>query len=294
TSRANEGPDSTAIGASFGSTSANTQDGVESRSGSRPLDTLTTNAPRPILSRARIMTSRTAWDGAADTTTSAPRTAAVRSPTAATAGASAAPGRNMWFTCSRFTLSTTSGSRAHRVTVSKSPFRASRSASAVPHAPPPTTALRVTRLPLSASGTDSRSLAAAEPDVGGEHVSEHRGEPKRDREPRRAVGPGPEDRNRDGALDHVDHADGNRVRPAEHAVHIGGAEVVGAVLAQVDALPEPAGDVARRRGADQVGEEEHDGQPEVVHPRAVSRLRRSFRLSGEPVNRHASRKPFTR
>src|SRR5438132_1233587 len=151
----------TAIGASFGSTSANTQDGVESRSGSRPLDTLTTNAPRPILSRARIMTSRTAWDGAADTTTSAPRTAAVRSPTAATAGASAAPGRNMWFTCSRFTLSTTSGSRAHRVTVSKSPFRANRSASAVPHAPPPTTAIRVMRLPLSASGTDSRSLAAS-------------------------------------------------------------------------------------------------------------------------------------
>src|SRR5207247_2351570 len=96
-----------------------------------------------------------------------------------------------------------------------------------------------------------------------------------------------------GALDHVDHADGNRVLPAEHAVHVGGAEVVRAVLAQVDAFPEPAGDVARRRGADQVGEEEHHGQPEVVHPRAVSRLRRSFRLSGEPVSRTASRNPFT-
>src|SRR2546427_9519930 len=84
---ANEGPDSTAIGASFGSTSANTHDGVESRSGSRPLDTLTTNAPRPILARARVMTSLTAWDGAADTTTSAPRTPAARAPTAASADA---------------------------------------------------------------------------------------------------------------------------------------------------------------------------------------------------------------
>src|SRR3989449_4792387 len=130
TSRANDGPERTAIGVSFGSASANTHDGVARRSGSRPLDTLTTSAPRLIWPRARVMTSRTAWDGAADTTTSAPRTAAARSPSAVTAGASAAPGRNMWFRCSRFTLSTTSGSRAHRVTMSKSPLRASRSASA--------------------------------------------------------------------------------------------------------------------------------------------------------------------
>src|SRR5436309_7336795 len=161
TSRANEGPESTAIGVSLGSASANTHDGVVRRSGSSPLDTLTTNTPRPTWPRTRVMTSRTTWDGAADTTTAAPRTAAVRSPSAVTAGASAAPGRNMWFTCSRFTLSTTSGSRAHRVTMSKSPLRASRSASAVPHAPPPTTAIRVTRLPLSASGTDSPSPAAS-------------------------------------------------------------------------------------------------------------------------------------
>src|SRR2546425_963876 len=141
--------------------SANTHDGVESRSGSRPLDTLTTKAPRPILPRARVMTSRTAWDGAADTTTAAPPTAAVKSPSAVTAGASAAPGRNMWFRCSRFTLSTTSGSRAQRVTMSKSPLRASRSASAVPQAPPPITAIIVTAAPLSASGTDSPSPAAS-------------------------------------------------------------------------------------------------------------------------------------
>src|SRR5947208_12174419 len=47
TSRANEGPDSTAIGVSLGRTSANTHEGVERRSGSRPLDTLRTSAPRP-------------------------------------------------------------------------------------------------------------------------------------------------------------------------------------------------------------------------------------------------------
>src|SRR5207249_2465259 len=161
TSRANDGPERTAIGASFASTSANTHDGVERRSGSRPLDTLTTKAPRPILARARVMTSRTAWDGAADTTTSAPPTTAPRSPSAVTPGSSAAPGRNMWFRCSRFTLSTTSGSRAQRVTMSKSPLRASRSASAVPQAPPPITAIftlpsRPTRL-LSRSHALSRA-----------------------------------------------------------------------------------------------------------------------------------------
>src|SRR6266566_1884757 len=60
TSRANEGPDSTTIGVSFARTSASTHEGVERRSGSRPLDTLTTRAPRPIWPRARVMTSRTA------------------------------------------------------------------------------------------------------------------------------------------------------------------------------------------------------------------------------------------
>src|SRR5947208_393476 len=163
TSRANEGPDSTAIGVSFGRTSANTHEGVERRSGSRPLDTLTTKAPRPTLPRAWVMTWRTAWEGAADTTTSAPRTAAARSASAATPGARAAPGRNMWFRCSRFTLATTSGSRAQRVTVAKSPLRASRSASAVPHAPPPTTALFTLPSPPTQVLLLSQALPRAKP-----------------------------------------------------------------------------------------------------------------------------------
>src|SRR6266550_850097 len=170
TSRANEGPDNTAIGVSLGRTSANTHEGVERRSGSRPLDTLTTKAPRPTWPRAWVMTWRTAWDGAADTTTSAPRTAAARSATAATPGARAAPGRNIWFKCSRFTLSTTSGSRAQRVTVSTPPLRASRSASAVPQVQlplmfrVPTSAFRVclvTPPRPSSCETDSPSPAAS-------------------------------------------------------------------------------------------------------------------------------------
>src|SRR6266850_748642 len=318
TSRANDGPERTAIGVSFGSTAASTHDGVVRPSGSRPLDTLTTSAPRPIWPRARVMTSRTAWDGAADTTTSAPRTAAVRSPSAVTAGASAAPGRNVWFRCTQFTLSTTSGSRAHRTTVSKSPLRASRSPSAVPHAPPPITAIFLTDVRTSRGHALSRAepvfrplpqacdvvpmrvndqqrqddarpervglvggrepdpqreqhghrqgcdrhvpgqpqgggpngerdhdghrgkgqehpcrrrhaLTAAKAYVRRKHVAEHRGKPQRDREPRGPVGPGAEDRNRDGAFDHVDHADGDRVLPAEHAVHVGRPEVVRAV-----------------------------------------------------------------
>src|SRR3989449_7947916 len=51
--------------------------------------------------------------------------------------------------CSRLMLSTTSGSRAHSVTDSTPPLRASRSASAVPHAPPPTTAIFTSPAPVS-------------------------------------------------------------------------------------------------------------------------------------------------
>src|SRR5437763_2790977 len=147
TSCANDGPDSTATGVPCGSTSPSTQDSVPSRSGSSPLDTLTTRAPRPRWAPARVMTSRTACEGPAETTTSASRTAVATSACAVRVAARGAPGRNMWFTCSRFTLSTTSGSRAHSVTAAHSPLRASRSASAVPQAPPPMTATRVTPPP---------------------------------------------------------------------------------------------------------------------------------------------------
>ena len=128
------------MGTPGGSTSASTHDSVVSRSGSSPFDTLTTRAPPRSAGPARAMTSRTACDGADDTTTSAPRTASPKSPLARRVGPSTAPGRNIGFACSRLMPSTTSGSRAHRVTDSKPPLRASRSASAVPQAPPPITA----------------------------------------------------------------------------------------------------------------------------------------------------------
>src|SRR5438094_4856106 len=152
TSCANDGPESTAIRVPFASTSCKTHDRVPRRSGSRPFDTLTTSARRFIPALARVITSRTAWEGAADTTTSAPRTAVATSASAVRDAASVAPGRNSWFTCSRFTLSTTSGSRAQRVTALNTPLRASRSASAVPHAPPPTTATRVMGRTVERSG----------------------------------------------------------------------------------------------------------------------------------------------
>src|SRR5437899_10942080 len=116
TSWANDGPDSTAIFAVLGSTSPRTHDIVLSRSGSNPFETLTTTAPRATPAAARAMTSRTAWHGAADTTTSAPRTVSATSPLARSAGASAAPGRNTGFRWSRSTCSTTSGPRAQSVT----------------------------------------------------------------------------------------------------------------------------------------------------------------------------------
>ena len=117
------------------------------RSGSSPLDTLTTSAPRGSAGLTRVITCRATCEGADDTMTSAPRTVAARSPFARSVGSSGAPGRNTWFTCSRLMLSATSGSRAHSVTDSNRPVRASRSASAVPHAPPPTTAILVTGSP---------------------------------------------------------------------------------------------------------------------------------------------------
>src|SRR5438094_716255 len=159
---ANEGPDSTASCAPRGRTSPSTQEGVAKRSGSSPFDTLTTSAPRRNTEEARAITSRTTWDGADETTTSASRTTLSRSPLARRVGPRVAPGRNTWLTCSRLMLSTTSGSRAHNVTDSTPPLRASRSASAVPQAPPPTTAILVTGV----RGSRHHSFSRPEPILG--------------------------------------------------------------------------------------------------------------------------------
>src|SRR5437016_7550833 len=143
TSSANEGPESTATAAAAPNRSARTQDSGCSCSGSSPLDTLTISGRPATAPATSLITGRTACEGAAETRTSASRTAVAISSGARISGASAAPGRNTAFTCSRLMPSTTSGSRAHRVT--SSPLRARRSARVVPHAPPPTTATRVMR-----------------------------------------------------------------------------------------------------------------------------------------------------
>src|SRR5207245_3479196 len=126
TAWANDGPDSTAIFAVLGSTSPRTHDIVLSRSGSNPFETLTTTAPRPTPTAARAMTSRTAWHGAADTTTSAPRTVSAPSPLARSAGARAAPGGKTGFRWSRFNCPTTPGLRAGRVSELLTPRYRSR------------------------------------------------------------------------------------------------------------------------------------------------------------------------
>src|SRR5919106_573414 len=137
TSRANDGPESTAIAVPAGSSSLRTVNMVF-ESSSSPFDTLTTSAAGSSAGAAWRATARTANEGAAETTSSAPCTARRTSDSATSTGASGASGRNMGFAWSRLTLSTTSGSRAQRTT--SSPLRASRSASAVPQAPPPNTA----------------------------------------------------------------------------------------------------------------------------------------------------------
>src|SRR2546421_9557061 len=67
------------MGTPRGNTSLRTHDSVVRRSGSSPLDTLTTSVPRLRAAPTRPITSRTTCDGADDTTTSAPRTVSPRS-----------------------------------------------------------------------------------------------------------------------------------------------------------------------------------------------------------------------
>src|SRR5207245_7700581 len=50
-----------------------------------------------------------------------------------------------------------------------------------------------------------------------------------------------------GTLGQIDETHGDRVLPAEHAVHVGRAEVLGAVFAQVDAPAELRGEIAGGR-----------------------------------------------
>src|SRR2546422_9284568 len=91
------------------------------------------------------------------------------------------------------------------------------------------------------------------------------------------------------ALRDVEQRDGNRVLPADYPVDVGGAQVLGTVLSQVDPPPHLAGDVTGRRGTEQIGSQ---NRQDGVQRRP--RLRRNLIVSGAPVNSHASRKPLCR
>ena len=122
-------------------------------------------------------------------------------------------------------------------------------------------------------------------------MAQHRRAAQRDRQPRMLCGPRPsrKEEHRDGALGDVEQGNGDRVLPAENPVDVGRAQILGAVLAQVDAPPHLAGDVTRRRRAEQVrSQNRQDG----VQRRP--RLRRNLIVSGAPVNSQASRNPLCR
>src|SRR5690606_28436757 len=140
TSSAKLGPDRYAVGVPRGSTWASTWAIVLSRSCSMPLDALTTIASGCRYSAACAMIPRTCCAGLTETTTVAPRTASASDGVARSEGASATPCRYFGFSCRASIASATSGSNDQSTT--SSPLRASRSASAVPQLPAPTTAIR--------------------------------------------------------------------------------------------------------------------------------------------------------
>src|SRR3954470_791427 len=129
-------------------------------------------------------------DGVATQTRLAPSTALARSLVARTVGAMRTPGRKRGFSCSRMIDEATSASYAHTVTAW--PLRASRSASAVPHAPAPMTAVCKTTPSSGISPPEAMLLSTAKPrDVGamrpeheqrdqGAHDEERRARPERD------------------------------------------------------------------------------------------------------------------
>jgi len=98
-------------------------------------------------------------DGAAYTISSAPAIATSITLLASSRLSSAAPRRKRVFSCCSLIATTTSGSRAQMVVWC--PARASRSASAVPHAPPPTTEQRIRASSPSCGQNDSLRRAGA-------------------------------------------------------------------------------------------------------------------------------------
>ncbi len=137
-----------------GSTSWSTLVIVSLLPGSSPFETLTTTGECPPRASATVAPIvRTAWEGVADTTSSASATTVPMSPEARRSRWSRQSGRNREFTARSFTSSTTSGSRAQRRTWCPLPVR--RSARVVPQLPAPTTPILTVSAPPRPSGTVS-------------------------------------------------------------------------------------------------------------------------------------------
>ena len=133
-------------------------------------------------------------------------------------------------------------------------------------------------------------LPALERDVGGVHVPQYRGAAQNNGEPQLvAAHQFREQQHGDRALGDVEQRHGNRVLPSENPVDVGGAEVLRAVLAEIDPPPQLARDKAGGRGAQQIGRDDRQDDAQ-----RRPRLRRNLIVSGAPVNSHASRKPLCR
>ena len=117
---------------------------------------------------------------------------------------------------------------------------------AIGASPSTTPALVATPLPpLKPTKTEKTCpTTASTPQTSGNHGS--------------ALAAGPEDQHRHRALGDVEQPDRNRVPPSHDAVDVRGAEVLAAVLAEVDAPEEPPGQVAGRDGAEQVRGRQRD------------------------------------
>src|SRR5947207_356899 len=107
-----------------------------------PLAQMTTGVPDFTCAERDVATDRRCCAGTESNRRSLPATAE-RSPVARGAGSSLTVGRKSGFSPRRLTASTTSASRAQSNGLR--PARAATTASAVPHAPPPTTPIRSTR-----------------------------------------------------------------------------------------------------------------------------------------------------
>ena len=84
------------------------------------------------------------------------------------------------------------------------------------------------------------------------------------------------------ALGHVEQSYRNRIPPTQHPVHVGRAEVLAAVFAQVDSRTVLGGQVTGGNRANQIRQADYQRKLQCR-----SRLRRSFKRIGVPMKPHS-------